>query len=194
MFSIVRIFNLVHCQGIVHRDIKPANLLWTAERRVKISDFGVSVFVGRPRSRSVRPSILYTQGVADLNIDDELDNAAETDLARTAGSPAFFAPEMCAASDIDESERWEERGVRPARSRHTSSDTNSFLTRDAWATAYETSCEAPIPFPDPEHAPPVGAPIDIWAMGVTLYCLVFGRVPFNAETEFALFQIISRKE
>ncbi|KAJ1917262.1 hypothetical protein H4219_003292 [Mycoemilia scoparia] len=36
--------------------------------------------------------------------------------------------------------------------------------------------------------------IDIWAMGVTLYCLVCGKVPFKADTEFELFEIIPRKE
>ncbi|KAJ2800245.1 hypothetical protein H4R21_003253 [Coemansia helicoidea] len=35
--------------------------------------------------------------------------------------------------------------------------------------------------------------IDIWAMGVTLYCLIYGRVPFQASTEFELFNIIPRK-
>ncbi|KAJ1948819.1 hypothetical protein FBU59_001421 [Linderina macrospora] len=36
--------------------------------------------------------------------------------------------------------------------------------------------------------------IDIWAMGVTLYCLIYGRVPFKATTEFELFNIIPRKQ
>lgn len=36
--------------------------------------------------------------------------------------------------------------------------------------------------------------IDIWAMGVTLYCLIYGRVPFQATTEFELFNVIPHKE
>ncbi|KAJ2084316.1 hypothetical protein H4R24_000109 [Coemansia sp. RSA 988] len=35
--------------------------------------------------------------------------------------------------------------------------------------------------------------IDIWAMGVTLYCFIYGRVPFQASTEFELFNIIPRQ-
>ncbi|KAJ1668068.1 hypothetical protein IW140_000765 [Coemansia sp. RSA 1813] len=36
--------------------------------------------------------------------------------------------------------------------------------------------------------------IDIWAMGVTLYCLIYGRVPFQASTEFELFSIIPHQQ
>lgn len=107
----------LHYQGIVHRDIKPANLLWDANYNVKISDFGVS----------------------HLSLAPDADDEAA--LAKTAGSPAFFAPELCLCGQgkVD------------------------------W---------------------PITKAIDTWALGVTLYCLLFGRVPFTAETEYGLFQVI----
>lgn len=40
--------------------------------------------------------------------------------------------------------------------------------------------------------PPLGSGIDIWAMGVSLYCLMFGKVPFAGVSEFDLFHIISK--
>lgn len=115
----------LHLHGIVHRDIKPANLLVSHDYCVKILDFGVSFALS-------------------LSLSDDGVCVLEMDLAKTVGTPAFFAPELC----------------------HT-------LFAD----------DAPAP-------PPVTHKIDIWALGVTLYCLLFGRVPFNAESEFKLFDVI----
>lgn len=105
----------LHFQGIIHRDIKPANLLMSKDDTVKISDFGVS----------------YVSSAADTD---------ELELAKTAGTPAFFAPELCVSG--------------PARA-------------------------------------PITHKIDIWAYGVTLYCLLFGRVPFTADSEYELFEVIA---
>ncbi|KAJ3156861.1 hypothetical protein HDU86_003396 [Geranomyces michiganensis] len=140
----------LHYQGIVHRDIKPANLLWTSEGRVKISDFGVSVVV-RPRTQI---DLMAEQA-------DQSERIHELELAKTAGTPAFFAPEMCGTPDDDFS-------------------------------ASMTSLPVPGGGGGSDD-PPIGKGIDIWALGVTLYCLVFGVVPFIAETEYELFNVISRK-
>lgn len=126
----------LHYQGIIHRDIKPANLLWTSEHQVKISDFGVS-YLGRP--------IRGDDAGEDLSEADAqpLDEAVE--LAKTVGTPAFHAPELC--------------------------------------------------YTDPSKPrPPVTGQIDLWGLGVTLYCLLFARVPFFAEDEFSLFKSIAEDE
>lgn len=44
------------------------------------------------------------------------------------------------------------------------------------------------------ETPKITYKIDIWSLGVTLYCLLFGKVPFNAELEFALFDVIVNQE
>ena len=130
----------LHYQGIIHRDIKPANLLWTATHRVKISDFGVS-YLGKPiREDDTEP--------APEEETQDLDEAVE--LAKTVGTPAFYAPELC--------------------------DTDLFET-----TA-------------PAQRPQVTGQIDVWALGITLYGMIFGRLPFSAEDEYQIFRKIAKEE
>ncbi|CEJ81801.1 hypothetical protein VHEMI01912 [[Torrubiella] hemipterigena] len=126
----------LHYQGVVHRDIKPANLLWSKDHRVKISDFGVSYF-GRP-NRDGEPEDIVTESEA-RDFDDDLE------LAKTVGTPAFFAPELC-YTDIE------------------------------------------------KEQPKVSEQIDVWSLGVTLYCLIFARIPFLAEDEFQMFKKIATED
>lgn len=127
----------LHHQGIIHRDIKPANLLWTEDRHsVKICDFGVSHFAG--------PSHLNEVG-----------------LSKTAGSPAFFAPELCNIPDISFDPSPSSSSLSPAPSASTL-----------------------------HQPPPVTKQIDIWALGVTLYCLLFAKPPWQGQTEYQMFRAI----
>lgn len=87
----------MHYQGIIHRDIKPANLLWTDDNCIKISDFGVSVFLGN----SVKNTGLNLDSVNQSHLDIEsVDQDGEKEMGKTAGSPAFFAPEMCDVNEL----------------------------------------------------------------------------------------------
>ncbi len=126
----------LHYEGIVHRDIKPANLLWTKDHRVKISDFGVSYF-GRP----------IREGEAEENISeaDASDFDDDLELAKTVGTPAFFAPELC-YTDLD------------------------------------------------VEQPRITEQIDVWSLGITLYCLIFARIPFLADDEYQLFRCIAKED
>lgn len=127
----------LHYQGVVHRDIKPANLLWSRDHRVKISDFGVSYF-GRPiRDGELDETVSESEA---KDFDDDLE------LAKTVGTPAFFAPELC-YTDLDKTEQ-----------------------------------------------PRVSEQIDVWSLGVTLYCLIYARIPFLAEDEFQMFKKIATED
>lgn len=42
--------------------------------------------------------------------------------------------------------------------------------------------------------PPITKSIDVWALGVTLYCLLFGRPPWGGPTEFAMYQMIHAED
>jgi serine/threonine protein kinase len=125
----------LHFQNVIHRDIKPANLLMTATGRVKISDFGVSYLGSAPRQDS--------NGDQSESDAPEVDEAIE--LAKTVGTPAFYAPELC----------------------NTELDAEPYKIDKA---------------------------IDVWALGVTLYCLIYGRVPFHDQNQFFLMKRITDDE
>lgn len=99
---------------IIHRDIKPENLLVTADGSAKLSDFGISVLM--------------------VQEDDEV-------FKRTAGSPAFLAPEVCS-----------------------------------------------------ETAKVIGTALDVWGLGVSLYCMIFAKLPFTGDTESQLYDNIRDRE
>ncbi|CUS22967.1 LAQU0S07e04280g1_1 [Lachancea quebecensis] len=122
----------LHYQGIIHRDIKPANLLIAGSGTVKISDFGVSF--------------------AASNTEGGYGSLDELELAKTAGTPAFFAPEIC--------------------------------------LGHEASDKFGAGHPAGRKGLMISYKIDIWAIGVTLHCLLFGMLPFFSEFELELFDKI----
>ncbi|CAK7201270.1 hypothetical protein SEUCBS139899_003973 [Sporothrix eucalyptigena] len=105
----------LHAQNIIHRDIKPDNLLITDDDVLKIGDFGVS---------------------------EIFEKAEGMRTSKTAGSPAFFPPELCV----------------------------------------------------PNHGGVDGPSCDIWSMGITLYCLRYGKIPFEHDTMVEIYDAINNEE
>ncbi|GLB40716.1 putative protein tyrosine kinase [Lyophyllum shimeji] len=165
----------LHHQGIIHRDIKPANLLWTEDRRqVKIADFGVSHFSYAQRLAAAGKDGLVEDPEDPILMDD-------TDLTRRAGTPSFLAPEIVYEHTNDPS---------PG-----SSSSGGVLTAGSSSLTHAASSQS---MPSMQR-PPITKSIDVWALGVTLYCLLFGKTPFVADpaaagTEWSLYNSICNND
>ncbi|KAK5946988.1 hypothetical protein PMZ80_001134 [Knufia obscura] len=127
----------LHAIGIIHRDIKPSNLLVGSDGSVKISDFGVSYF-GQPVTEEEAESDDKVQEKDARPLDDE------RELARSVGTPGFWAPELC----------------------------------------YEDLT------PFHGKTPKITGAIDLWALGITLYAMVYARLPFWPSEEVGLHEAV----
>lgn len=78
----------------------------------------------------------------------------DSDLQKTLGTPNFLAPEVVWFDD----------------SENDISETES--NRSSVTVGEKTSM--------PKVRPPITEALDIWAFGVTFYCLLFGHTPFSA--------------
>jgi SNF1-activating kinase 1 len=136
----------LHFIGIIHRDIKPMNLLVAANDHVKISDFGVS-YLGRPVSDEEEDKTIEAEA-------ETLDNPKE--LARSVGTPGFWAPELC----------------------------------------YDVTDPAQVAIFEKDGTPKITQSIDLWSLGITLYGMVYARLPFYEvrEPRMHLYEVISRSD
>lgn len=131
----------LHAIGIIHRDIKPSNLLVGSDGIVKISDFGVSYF-GQPVTEEEAESDHKVQEKDARPLDDE------RELARSVGTPGFWAPELC----------------------------------------YEDLT------PFDGKVPKITGAIDLWALGITLYAMVYARLPFWPYENVGLHEAVCTTE
>lgn len=164
--------------------------MWTADRRtVKITDFGVA-----HSSWAQRLAESGDQDAARESTDALFD---DSELAKTAGTPSFLAPEVVWNGPSGDAQ------VSPSPStisnNHSQGHGHGLLAHLSSGSivhmnSARNSASTVHLSPQQSDRPRITKAIDVWALGVTLYCLLFGEIPFRAETEWALYQVIATED
>jgi Protein kinase domain/FG-GAP-like repeat len=89
MVQVARALDYAHSHGIIHRDLKPANVIITAGDVVKVLDFGIAKYLGRPDSSDPdSPS-------------GEHPERGVTEVGELVGTMQFMAPEQILRQHVD---------------------------------------------------------------------------------------------
>jgi len=83
MTELLDALEFAHQAGIVHRDVKPANVMIDAQRRAKLTDFGVARVVESEHTMAQRAGVERTQAGAVI------------------GTPAYMSPEQITGETVD---------------------------------------------------------------------------------------------
>ena len=152
-------------QCCIHRDIKPSNILIFPDFTFKISDFGSSI---------IHPDRLPEMGVEKTTVFTKFQN----ELNKIVGTPAFISPEICNFSNFRETTGLGDN-VSPMKSDDALMSPKSNNT--------SITHQNLIPILD-------GYKMDAWSLGITVFCIMYGRLPFEGDNEFETFDKIVKDE
>jgi len=150
----------LHSMKLCHRDLKPENIMLTTDGHLKLTDFGTSKILG-----DVNPNDLNKDGGKGANYNMPKDE-------RSPDNPSGTNPIPTNSSDEDSSDE-EAPTPEQARKRRKMSFVGT-----------------------PEYMPPEvihnwptkGTLSDMWALGIVLFQMLAGKLPFKAGSAYLIFQ------
>ena len=195
MRSVLAALRYAHQHGIAHRDVKPQNILMTADSTVKLTDFGVSIFVDdsnqlhREGSIAFLPPEILAKPIFDVAPTPTLTRRNTGILLETvrATPSAHCTPIVPSVALRNHSivGSVQEAGAEEAMQLPKSVGFAAEIGAPSSASSFAISSERSHTNPTPTRLASNEVDMflaDAWSVGVTCFVLLYGRLPWKARS------------
>merc|ERR1740115_223865 len=192
--EMVNVLEYIHSLGIVHRDFKPENILLTTDGHIKVTDFGTSKIFGQKNENDL-----------ENGWKAKVKQGPVPEHAKQPKVEAVTEPEVGPSKQDREERRRVKKQLRKEKRERKmaaggevdSADDSSSSDSDQEEEANPLERKRHSFVGTPEYMPPEvlhnykakkGMGIDLWALGIIIYQMLVGQVPFHSKSNYLTFK------